>query len=133
MSHTRKTVWILFALFMFVQLLVAYMVDKNQENLNFLLNMKKYIPFMLYFSIVGAVLFLVSLLFLQIDNVKSKNLITQLENDKNQLKAKLFDMQEEKHKVVPTTSLPPKEEPKQIETLPQKEDDNSSENSSEDS
>lgn len=132
MSNSRKTVWIIFALFMFVQLGMAYMVDKNQDNLNFLLNMKKYIPFMLYFALLGAVLFVTSFMFYQLDNIKSKKLITQLENDKNQLKAKLFDMQEEKQKEEPK-AIQPKEEPIPKETPPQTEEDNSSKGSSEES
>lgn len=101
------------------------MVDRNQNNLDFLLRMKNYIPFMLYYAIFGVVIFLFALLFHQMDNQKAKKLITQLENDKNQLKAKLFDMQEEQGKAVATQKVidTPKEEPETNENPPSTEDD----------
>lgn len=125
MSNSRKTVWIIFAIYTFIMLLVAYMVDRNQNNLDFLLRMKNYIPFMLYYAIFGVVIFLFALLFHQMDNQKAKKLITQLENDKNQLKAKLFDMQEEQGKAVATQKAIdiPKEEPGKKENPPSTEDD----------
>lgn len=125
MSNSRKTVWIIFAIYTFIMLLVAYMVDRNQNNLDFLLRMKNYIPFMLYYAIFGVVIFLFALLFHQMDNQKAKKLITQLENDKNQLKAKLFDMQEEQGKAVATQKVidTPKEEPETNENPPSTEDD----------
>lgn len=131
MSNSRKTVWIIFAIYTFILLLVAYMVDRNQNNLDFLLRMKNYIPFMLYFAIFGVVIFLFALLFHQMDNMKAKKLITQLENDKNHLKAKLFDMQEEKEKTVTTKSVTaiPAEEPKNEETPPTTEEEKKSESS----
>lgn len=120
MSNSRKTVWILAGIYVLIMLGLSYLVDKNQDNLNFLLSMKKYIPFMLYFSIIGVVLYLFVFTFYQMDTSKAKRLITQLENDKNQLKAKLFDMQEEKDKTlsVPKAIETPKEEPKVEETPP---------------
>lgn len=125
MSNSRKTVWIIFAIYTFIMLLVAYMVDRNQNNLDFLLRMKNYIPFMLYYAIFGVVIFLFALLFHQMDNQKAKKLITQLENDKNQLKAKLFDMQEEQGKAVATQKAieTPKEEPETNKNPPSTEDD----------
>lgn len=125
MSNSRKTVWILAGIYVLIMLGLSYLVDKNQDNLNFLLSMKKYIPFMLYFSIIGVVLYLFVFTFYQMDTSKAKRLITQLENDKNQLKAKLFDMQEEKDKTlsVPKAIEIPKEEPKVEETPPPKKED----------
>lgn len=105
MPNSRKTAWILAAIYVFIMLGVSYLVDKNQDNLNFLLSMKEYIPSMLYFSIAGVVLFLFVFTFYQMDTSKAKRLITQLENEKNQLKAKLFDMQEEKDKTPSTTKV----------------------------
>lgn len=94
MSNSRKVIWISFALFMFFQMGTSYLTNKNQNNLSFLMEMKDYIPYLLYFSLVGVVLFLFSFMVYQLDGRKAKKQIAQLENDKNELKAKLFDMQE---------------------------------------
>jgi hypothetical protein len=94
MSNSRKFIWIAFAIFMFFQMGTSYITNKNQDNLSFLMEMKGYIPHMLYFSLVGVILFMLSFMVYQLDNMKAKKQITQLENDKNELKAKLFDMQE---------------------------------------
>ena len=95
MSNSRKVVWISFALFMFFQMGTSYITSKNHNNLSFLMEMKDYIPYMVYFSLAGVVLFLFSFMVYQLDGMKAKKQITQLENDKNELKAKLFDLQEE--------------------------------------
>lgn len=95
MSNSRKIIWISFALFMFFQMGTSYITDKNQDNLSFLIEMKSYISYMLYFSLAGVILFLLSFMVYQLDSMKANKQIAQLEQDKNELKAKLFDMQEE--------------------------------------
>ncbi len=94
MSNSRKIIWISLAIFMFIQLGSSYLTNKNQNDLSFLMEMKNYIPYMLYFSLVGITLFLFSFMVYQLDGIKAKKKIAQLEQDKNELKAKLFDMQE---------------------------------------
>lgn len=114
MSNSRKVVWISFALFMFFQMGTSYITSKNQNNLSFLMEMKDYIPYMVYFSLAGVILFLFSFMVYQMDGMKAKKQITQLENDKNELKAKLFDMQEEISKssvVKPTPVIEPTPDP----------------------
>lgn len=115
MSNSRKIIWISFALFMFFQMGTSYITDKNQDNLNFLIEMKGYISYMLYFSLAGVILFLLSFMVYQLDGMKANKQIAQLEQDKNELKAKLFDMQEEKAKPVEIDESPvpepKKEEP----------------------
>lgn len=112
MSNSRKTIWIIFALFMFIQLGAIYIVDKNQEDMYFLMKMKGYIPYMLYYSLASVVLFMLSFMVYQLDNIKAKKELVQLEQDKTELKAKLFDLQEQVSKPKESTkSLPPPEEP----------------------
>ncbi len=94
MSNSRKIIWSAFAIFMFIQLGSAYLTSKNQNNLSFLMEMKDYIPYMLYFSLAALALFLLSFMVYRLDSIKAKKQITQLEQDKNELKAKLFDLQE---------------------------------------
>ncbi len=94
MSNLRKIIWIALAIFMFIQVGSSYLTHKNQDNFSFLMEMKNYIPYMLYFSLVGLLLFLLSFMVYQLDGMKAKKQIAQLEQDKNDLKAKLFDMQE---------------------------------------
>ncbi|MCF6352682.1 MAG: hypothetical protein L3J06_06710 [Cyclobacteriaceae bacterium] len=94
MSNSRKTIWSAFAVFMFIQLGSAYLTNKNQNNISFLMEMKDYIPYMLYFSLAGLALFLLSFMVYRLDSIKAKKQIAQLEQDKNVLKAKLFDLQE---------------------------------------
>ena len=94
MNNSKKLIWIALAIFMFIQVGSSYLTNKNQNNLSFLMEMKDYIPYMLYFSLVGIVLFMLSFMVYQLDGIKAKKQIAQLEQDKNELKAKLFDMQE---------------------------------------
>ncbi len=122
MSNSRKIIWIAFALFMFFQMGTSYITNKNQDNLGFLMEMKNYIPYMLYFSLAGVILFLVSFMVYQLDSMKGKKQIAQLEQDKNELKAKLFDMQEQISATAETKAVPA------IEPVPTpKEDDKPSE------
>ena len=69
------------------------------------MEMKDYIPYMVYFSLVGVILFLFSFMVYQLDGMKAKKQITQLENDKTELKAKLFDLQEEISKPTETKTV----------------------------
>ena len=114
MSNSRKVIWISFALFMFFQMGTSYITSKNHNNLSFLMEMKDYIPYMVYFSLAGVILFLFSFMVYQLDGMKANKQITQLENDKNELKAKLFDLQEEISKSTepkPVLAIEPKPEP----------------------
>ncbi len=129
MSNSRKVVWVSFALFMFAQLGAIYFVDKNQEDMFFLMKIKGFIPYMLYFSLVGVVLFLFSFMVYQLDGIKAKKQIAKLENDKNELKAKLFDLQEElsnssESKAVPRIESKPDPSPK-VEEEPSKSEEKS--------
>ena len=94
MSNSRKTIWIVFAFFMFIQMGTFYITNKNQDNLIYLMEIQGYIPYMFYFSLTGVVLFMLSFMVYQLDNIKANKQITQLEREKNELKAKLFDIQE---------------------------------------
>lgn len=94
MSNSRKTIWIVFAFFMFIQMGIFYITNKNQDNLIYLMEIQGYIPYMFYFSLAGVVLFMLSFMVYQLDNIKANKQITQLEREKNELKAKLFDIQE---------------------------------------
>ena len=111
MSNSRKTIWIIFALFMFIQLGAIYFVDKNQEDMYFLMKMKGYIPYMLYFSLASVVLFMLSFMVYQLDAIKAKKELTQLEQDKTELKAKLFDLQEQVSKPVESVKPLPAADP----------------------
>lgn len=120
MSNSRKTIWIIFALFMFIQLGAIYIVDKNQEDMYFLMKMKGYIHYMLYFSLASVVLFMLSFMVYQLDNIKSKKDLAQLEQDKTELKAKLFDLQEQVSKPKESTQpLPPADPDPDQESTPE--------------
>ena len=107
MSKSKSIIWVVFAVLMFVQVGVSYLVYKNQNDLSFLMNMKSYIPFMLYFSIILLIVFMFSFMFSQLEIMKASKQIGALENDKNQLKAKLFDFQEaSQNKEKETKALP---------------------------
>ncbi len=96
---------------MFIQVGSSFLTNKNQDNLSFLMEMKNYIPYMLYLSLVVLILLLLSFMVYQLDGMKAKKQIAQLEQDKNELKAKLFDMQEAQtpEKAPAPKILPPSE------------------------
>ncbi len=107
MNTSRKIIWIAFALFMFIQMGISYVSYKNHDNLRFLMEMKGYIPYLLYFSLIGITLFILSFMMYQLDGRKAKKNIAQLEQDKNELKAKLFDMQEAQLNKLPAPIIKP--------------------------
>lgn len=121
MNNSRKIIWIALAMFMLIQVGSTYLTNKNQNNLSFLMEMKDYIPYMFYFTLMGLVLFLLSFMVYRTDGLKAKKQIVKLEQDKNELKAKLFDMQEaQTSEKLPTPIIKPeaKQEPKESKEVP---------------
>lgn len=94
MTKNAKYSWLLLAAFMLIQLGASYLTYTNQNNLSFLMEMKDYIPFMFYFSLLGLILFGFTFMASRMDVNKAKKEATTLTSEINALKAKLFDMQE---------------------------------------
>ncbi len=94
MTKNAKYSWLLLAAFMLIQLGASYLTYTNQNNLGFLMEMKDYIPFMFYFSLLGFILFGIAFMASRMDVNKAKKETTTLTSEINTLKAKLFDMQE---------------------------------------
>ena len=69
--------------------------------------MKGYIPLMKYFFLFGLVLFGISYAFIRLSLHEHKKNVKLLESEKKELKAKLFDLQEECKDVNAQKNPPP--------------------------
>ncbi len=123
MSNSRKIIWSAFAIFMFIQVGISYWAAQNSSKIlnyyfskidNLSTHIESSLHLTLYFTLFGLVLFVLSFIVFQMDGMKAKKQIARLEQDKNELKAKLFDMQEAKSsKDLPALKTSPQTEPRQ--------------------
>ena len=95
MTKPRKVFWFIFSLYFVLALISSLVADHYQNDLGFLINMKGYIPLAKYFSLFGLILFGFSYLFMRLSLKDHKKNVQLLETEKKELKAQLFDLQEE--------------------------------------
>ena len=109
MKKANKVFWISFAVYSLVSFVGALVIERNQNNLGFLINMKGYIPLLNYYTFLGLVLFAIAFLLWWRTKARKNREITQLTEEKKELKAKMFDLQEKKE--VPSRSIEEEEPP----------------------
>lgn len=113
MRKATKIFWICFALYSLITFASSLVIERNQNDLGFLINMKGYIPLLKYYTFLGLVLFAIAFFFWwRIKSRKNKE-IEKLIEEKKELKATMFDLQEKKGAASPPIEegLPP--EPKE--------------------
>lgn len=108
MKNPRKSLFYLFLAYNLLLFLGSVYVDTKQEDLGFLLNVKSYIPWMKYFTFLGLVLFLVAYVVFTRDLRLINKEIKKSKEEHTQLKAKLFDLQEQSTST--TITAPPPED-----------------------
>ena len=102
MKKVTKVFWISFAAYSFITFIGSVIIERNENNLGFLINMKGYIPLMKYFTFLGLVFFAIALIYSWRSNLLNRKEIKRLEFDKKELKATLFDFKKKQDK---STSL----------------------------
>jgi len=105
MKKNRLIFYGFFALFHLFIFFFSLYVDSQRDNLQFLLAMQKKIWMIKYGSFVGLVLLAIDVVWLLRGERSHSREMSKLEAEMMQLKAKLFDLQEEARK-----PLPPAEE-----------------------
>jgi hypothetical protein len=90
----------------------SIIIERNENNLGFLINMKGYIPLMKYFTFLGLIFFAIALVYTWRTNAVKRKEINRLEDQKKELKATLFDLKKQQDKSARVTEqeYPPKQE-----------------------
>ncbi|RLD23168.1 MAG: hypothetical protein DRI71_05975 [Bacteroidetes bacterium] len=91
MKKITKVFWISFAVYSTFTFIGSIIIERNENNLGFLINMKGYIPLMKYFTFLGLVFFAIAFVYTWRTNAVKRKEIKRLEFDKQELKATLFD------------------------------------------
>ncbi len=111
MKKSTQVFWIIFTLYSVITFLGAIIVEQNENNLGFLINMKGYIPILKYYTFFGLVLFAIAFISRWRSKMGSNKRIKTLEEEKKELKASLFDIQKKKEtSAVIGDEIPPKPE-----------------------
>ena len=95
MRKLHKAFWISFAVYSLLSLIGAIVIERNENDLGFLINMKGYIPFMKYYSLVGLLFYLIAFIMMFRARLRFSKLSNSIDIDKKELKAKIFDLRQE--------------------------------------
>ena len=68
------------------------MIEQNENNLGFLINMKGYISLMKYYTFLGLVFFVVAFFSMWQNRQRNNKKMALLEGEKKELKAAMFDL-----------------------------------------
>jgi hypothetical protein len=98
MKNPRKTIIYLFLIFHLLHFIGALYIESRQDDLGFLLSIKGYLPLMKYFALSGLILFLIAYIVLLRETRFLRKEVTLAKEEHTELKAKLFDLQEEVRK-----------------------------------
>ena len=94
MKKLHNAFWISFAVYSTLTFLGAIIVERNQNDLGFLINMKGYIPLMKYYSLVGLVFYAVAFLLMWRNRFRFNKTSDRFDKEKKELKAAIIDLQE---------------------------------------
>ena len=111
MSKSLKFFWILFGVYFLLAEISTLIADYYQNDLGFLISMKGYIPLMKYWALLGLILYTISYIIVRVNQKNRSKDLEYLKAEKRELKAKLFDLQEEINQlkqsaILPTTDIP---------------------------
>jgi len=113
MKKASRFFWISFAIYTLVSFACALVIERNQNNLGFLIDMKGYIPLLKYYTFTGLVLFVIAFILWWRTKARKNREISQLIEEKKELKAKMFDLQDKKEESSPV--IEEKEPPEPME------------------
>ena len=92
MKKSIKVFWISFGVYSALTFIGALVIEQNQNNLGFLINMKGYIPIMKYYTFLGLIFFAVAFFSMWRNHLRKFKTINRLEEEKRELKAALYDL-----------------------------------------
>ena len=92
MRNLHKAFWISFAVYSLLTFVTTIVIERNENDLGFLINMKGYIPFMKYYTLVGLFFYLVAFGLMFKNRLKVRRLTSEFDLDKKELKAKISDL-----------------------------------------
>ena len=95
MKKSIKVFWISFAVYSILTFLGTLVIEQNENNLGFLINMKGYIPLMKYYTFLGLVFFGVAFFSMWRSHLRKFKTINRLEEEKRELKATMYDLKKE--------------------------------------
>ncbi len=93
MKKLNKVFWISFGIYSILTVIEALVIERNENNLGFLINMKGYIPLIKYYTLVGLAFFVIALISMLRSNHRYSKAIKDHDLEKKELKAKLLDLQ----------------------------------------
>ena len=95
MRNLHKAFWISFAVYSLLTFITTIVIERNENDLGFLINMKGYIPLMKYYTLVGLLFYLVAFGLMFKSRLKVRKLTSEFDLDKKELKAKISDLKRE--------------------------------------
>lgn len=95
MRNLHKAFWISFAVYSVLTFLGTVVIERNENDLGFLINMKSYIPLMKYFTLVGLIFYVIAFLLMWRTSITSRKTNSDFDIEKQEFKAKIFDLQRE--------------------------------------
>ena len=112
MRNLHKAFWISFAVYSVVTFLSTVIIERNENDLGFLINMKGYIPLMKYYTLVGLIFYVFAFLMVWRNGIKTKKTNSDFAIEKKELKAKISDLQRQQkaENMKGKNSEPPKTE-----------------------
>jgi uncharacterized membrane protein len=112
MKKLNRVFWISFAVYSAFTFIGTLVIERNQNDLGFLINMKGYIPLMKYFTLVGLVFFAIAFIYWWRGRMRFTKAADQFETEKKELKATIFDLQEKREasNSKPEEATPPEPE-----------------------
>ena len=95
MKKSMKVFWISFAVYSVLTFIGTLIIEQNENDLGFLINMKGYIPLMKFYTFLGLLFFATAFFSMWRSRVRSSKKISLLEVEKKELKAAMFDLKKE--------------------------------------
>ena len=92
MKKSIKVLWISFAVYSILTFAGTLVIEQNENNLGFLINMKGYISLMKYYTFLGLIFFAVAFFSMWFNRRRNNMKIALLELEKKELKAAMFDL-----------------------------------------
>lgn len=92
MRNLHKAFWISFAVYSLLTFVATIVIERNENDLGFLINMKGYISFMKYYTLVGLFFYLIAFGLMFKSRLRVRKLTSEFDLDKKELKAKISDL-----------------------------------------
>lgn len=96
MRNLNKAFWISFAVYSLFTFISTIVLERNENDLGFLINMKGYIPVLKYYTLVGLIFYLVAFGLMLRSGRRIVKMNAEFDLDKKELKAKISELRRSK-------------------------------------